>query len=202
MLELQLENIRKKLLGFSKWEHESKINGWINVATELKLPAKKIIPLSNGETISISGTIDRIDYIPHQNIIKITDFKTSDMNYSFRDCISGDSWIDPQLPLYSFILEKNLDALMENTKVKILPDPTFQISLVSIDRRGNPTEDLYNPDKNDISNCIALATEIAENILSANFHSIEGLSNGIYHRLFGTSGDITQENLLYDEALS
>lgn len=105
-VEIQLQQARRRLAGFAKWQAERTRAGW-----EIKFVEKK--PNGNqgidfefepGRTVRLKGTIDRIDYHEQQDRWQILDYKTGDSGKKpAADHQDQGKWINLQLPLYRFI---------------------------------------------------------------------------------------------------
>jgi ATP-dependent helicase/DNAse subunit B len=105
-VELQMEQLRARLLKFSQWQAARVQAGWRIVFTENteedsrgKEPTA-LFSLGNIE-IQLKGRIDRIDRHEARNELAIFDYKTADAGEKpEKTHRKRDTWIDLQLPLY------------------------------------------------------------------------------------------------------
>jgi inactivated superfamily I helicase len=99
---IQLEQLKYRLKQFARRQAELVSEGWRIYATEqpVEMPITR-----HGETITLQGRIDRIDYHPQAGY-RILDYKTSDtaktpnQTHRGRDAEGDIVWQDLQLPLY------------------------------------------------------------------------------------------------------
>lgn len=105
-VEIQLQQIRHRLQGFSKWQSERTKEGW-----EIKFVEKKPVhsrgvdfEFEPGRNVKIRGMIDRIDYHEQSGTWQILDYKTGDKGDSpYKTHLEKGNWVDLQLPLYKHI---------------------------------------------------------------------------------------------------
>jgi len=103
-VEIQIEEVRRRLLGFARVQPVLRREGWAIRYVEGKGSlAFDLAGLENSGTLKVTGKIDRIDSDPSGERWRIIDYKTSakkkDPGQAHYLSRSG-KWIDLQLPLY------------------------------------------------------------------------------------------------------
>ena len=106
-MRLQLEQARRRLYAFCVAQVALTQQGWRIVHAEDEEQARQrrgelCVPFTvDGETISLVGRIDRIDFHEPSRIVRILDYKTADTALPpLKTHFANDTWIDLQLPLY------------------------------------------------------------------------------------------------------
>ncbi|MHC4993445.1 MAG: PD-(D/E)XK nuclease family protein [Planctomycetota bacterium] len=112
---LQVEQLRRRLQAFAKWQAERAEQGWRIEHSELEIsdqdPAKLIV---EGEPFGVYGRIDRVDLNVNTGERFIIDYKTSDSGKSPKQTHRRkDDWIDLQLPLYRHLLAHHFETQSE-----------------------------------------------------------------------------------------
>jgi ATP-dependent helicase/nuclease subunit B len=149
LLELQWENIKKRLYHCATIEEELIQEGW----TILHIEQKLSFPLRD---YTLHGRIDRIDYHSEKNLYRIIDYKTGSNSYSFSKKIVSRTaplllpeieftkntkgkeehhrWTDLQMPLYCHAVQHAFPAA-ENVNICIfsIPSALGKIELNPID---------------------------------------------------------------------
>lgn len=103
-VEIQIEEVRRRLLGFARVQPALRREGWnIRYVEGARGLACDLTGLKNSGTLTLTGKIDRIDSDPSGKKWRIIDYKTSakkkdpmQAHYLQR----SQKWIDLQLPLY------------------------------------------------------------------------------------------------------
>jgi hypothetical protein len=103
-VEIQIEEVRRRLLGFARVQPALRREGWrIRFVEGARGFACDLAGLESSGTLTITGKIDRIDSDPSGEKWRIIDYKTSakkkdprQAHYSLR----SREWVDLQLPLY------------------------------------------------------------------------------------------------------
>ncbi len=120
LLELQWDNIKRRLYHCAAIETQLKKEGWTNQYIEQKLS----FPLQGYQ---VEGRIDRIDYHKERNAYRVIDYKTSSADYAYSKKIISRTgplllpeiefvrnergkpvrhrWTDLQLPLYAHAVQ-------------------------------------------------------------------------------------------------
>lgn len=103
-IRLQIEQARLRLKGFARKQAECVQEGWkIVYAERSDDPSARLrAPFAvNGETIFLTGRIDRIDYHAETKTLRILDYKTADKAVQPESSHRQQGqWVDLQLPLY------------------------------------------------------------------------------------------------------
>lgn len=105
-VEIQLQQIRHRLKGFSQWQAKRTSQGWeIKFVEKRPLdPAGADFEIEPGRTVKLRGTIDRIDYHMDRDTWQILDYKTGDKGEKPQHThLEQGQWVDLQLPLYRHI---------------------------------------------------------------------------------------------------
>jgi RecB family exonuclease len=106
---IQIEHLRIRLRGFAQWQAGWRRQGWRITGTEMH-PAggDPGVPLSvDGESVLLSGRIDRVDHNDRTGEWAVFDYKTSDTSRSPEQVHRRGRekrWVDLQLPLYRHLL--------------------------------------------------------------------------------------------------
>jgi len=110
---VQLGQAARRLEAFADWQAERRLQGWQIHAVEQpqrsadgERPAPTIV--NHDDTrMSLTGRIDRIDFHPETESWALFDYKTNDTAADPEKAhLSGDSWIDLQLPLYRHLAKQ------------------------------------------------------------------------------------------------
>jgi hypothetical protein len=106
---VQIEQARRRLNAFARWQAEWVRGGWrIRYVEEdmkkLPSPAELIV---DGRTMILTGRIDRIDYNEQTGEWAVLDYKTGDGGREPEKTHRKDgAWIDLQLPLYRHLVAR------------------------------------------------------------------------------------------------
>ncbi len=111
-VRVQTEQLRVRLRRFAQWQAGWIEDGWQVVRVEQKVETE-VSFMGSTEPVTLSGKIDRIDHNPVTGEWAIFDYKTGDQaanpDKTHRTGRGQEKeWIDLQLPLYRFLLEKVL----------------------------------------------------------------------------------------------
>jgi ATP-dependent helicase/nuclease subunit B len=101
VVKIQLDQMAIRLKQFLNTLSVHRTEGWKTIALEKRIIAP--ITLANGKvsTLQIKGQIDRIDYNPDLNELRIYDYKSSETPLSAHQSHRAkEEWIDFQLPAY------------------------------------------------------------------------------------------------------
>jgi RecB family exonuclease len=102
-VRVQVDQLRSRLHAFADWQARRAAAGWRIEEAELDVPEATL--MVDGEPMSISGRIDRIDFHPGENRRLILDYKTSERARTPEEAHrKRDEWVDLQLPLYRLLL--------------------------------------------------------------------------------------------------
>jgi ATP-dependent helicase/nuclease subunit B len=103
-VEIQVEEVRQRLLGFARVQPKLRQEGWTIRYVEGKgALAFDLAGPENPRTLSVTGKIDRIDSNPSGERWRIIDYKTSAKKrdpWRAHYLSRSRKWIDLQLPLY------------------------------------------------------------------------------------------------------
>jgi len=101
-VRLQLAQAARRLRGFANRQAEQIAEGWQIVCTESgRSTLQSEFDVGEGLSVTLRGRIDRIDYHPGNNVVRILDYKTADKAVApDKSHRKQNSWIDLQLPLY------------------------------------------------------------------------------------------------------
>lgn len=136
-IRLQAEQLRFRLDRFAQWQAAQVRDGW-RILPDL-VERKYEAPFSfDGETITLSGKIDRIDKHADGGY-RVLDYKTGDAgkwpNETHR---RSNEWIDLQLPLYKLLAELEFDYMKPvQLGYILLPKQQNQIGLAMANWDGN-----------------------------------------------------------------
>jgi ATP-dependent helicase/nuclease subunit B len=104
---VQVEQVRLRLREFAHRQAERTRDGWRIVFVE-DSESKKLLTAPwevDGQSFTLQGRIDRIDYHPKLRKLAVLDYKTADKGDApQRTHRRGDEWIDLQLPLYRHLV--------------------------------------------------------------------------------------------------
>jgi hypothetical protein len=105
-IAVQIEQLRLRLAAFAAWQAERSRSGWRIVYSED--PERQLtadFPV-DGQSFTLRGRIDRIDYHDGLACLAVLDYKTADAGLPpQRTHRRQDAWIDLQLPLYRHLLK-------------------------------------------------------------------------------------------------
>jgi ATP-dependent helicase/nuclease subunit B len=122
-VRLQIEQARLRLRSFARKQAECIQEGWQIVYAERAddRASRLCVPFPvNGESISLVGRIDRIDYHPEKRILRILDYKTADKGLKpEKTHRHQDQWIDLQLPLYRHLWQVLKLDVPEDCKIEL-----------------------------------------------------------------------------------
>ncbi len=182
-MKLQIDNLKRKLALFCEWHTDTARQGWLNISSEHPLPESSAVSLSNGTIIPFTGRIDRLDYNPASNTLRIIDIKTSDEPYTFEKCLRRGEWIDPQLPLYGTFLAGALDSLPAQCQ----SPAAIELLLLNLSSKDTYTEATLTLSEEISTSSIHIAQTVAEHILAAKFFPPKALHASFHERIFGGS---------------
>lgn len=105
-VEIQLQQMRHRLMAFAKWQSIRTKEGW-----EIRFVEKKPVDprgvdfeFDKDRHVKIRGMIDRIDFHEPSNVWQILDYKTGDKgDPPHKTHLEKGEWVDLQLPLYQHI---------------------------------------------------------------------------------------------------
>ncbi len=104
VVQIQLEQICRRLRAFAVWQTAQARDGWRIHAVERDLKME----FGRANKLVVSGRIDRIDRHEATNRFRILDYKTSDKAKTPEKVHrSNDRWVDLQLPLYRHLAWNN-----------------------------------------------------------------------------------------------
>ncbi|MEM7231255.1 MAG: PD-(D/E)XK nuclease family protein [Planctomycetota bacterium] len=105
---VQAEQLRARLHAFAHWQAEWRRSGWRIEHAEVSIPREASIQIeSDGETLGLHGRIDRIDRHEESRKRIVFDYKTSERGENpDKTHRRGGEWVDLQLPLYRFLIQK------------------------------------------------------------------------------------------------
>lgn len=106
---VQVEQLRRRLIGFADWQARRRRDGWRIHAVEWTPPGGELAFDVDGEPIGLRGRIDRID-THSDGRWAVLDYKTSDRDVAQQDPSQNHrrndgTWIDLQLPLYRLLVQ-------------------------------------------------------------------------------------------------
>jgi hypothetical protein len=106
---IQIEHLRIRLRGFARWQADWRRQGWRIAGTEMDPSGGDPgVPLEvEGESMLLSGRIDRVDRNDQTGEWAVFDYKTSDKPRSPEEVHRQGRerrWVDLQLPLYRHLL--------------------------------------------------------------------------------------------------
>lgn len=132
-VRVQLHRLRERLTAFAQQQAQWTRQGWQIQATLVERRCKTVITI-DGEPITITGTIDRVDHHPEHGY-RILDYKTSDTPHTpeqtHRHGPKDDrQWVDLQLPLYLTLVKDH--GIADNAQLGYinLPKKLDQVKLV------------------------------------------------------------------------
>jgi RecB family exonuclease len=101
-VRLQLAQAARRLKGFAQCQAGLIADGWRITYTESSRRILKTdFAVGAGQTVTLRGRIDRIDYHAGRNIVRVLDYKAADVAVApEKTHRKQDRWIDLQLPLY------------------------------------------------------------------------------------------------------
>ncbi len=104
-IRVQVEQLRRRLQAFSRWQADWVAQGWLIEDVEFT-PRKDTASLVvDGEPMYLRGRIDRIDVNTRTGGMVLFDYKTSDTPKKPQQAHqSKGEWIDLQLPLYRHLV--------------------------------------------------------------------------------------------------
>ncbi len=106
-LRVQLEQARLRLKTFAMRQASRRVQGWKIMASETPIDPEVVRLETPAGSLGLRGRIDRIDRHEETGEVQVIDYKTgdkaSDPDKAHR---KDDEWIDLQLPLYLYAMEK------------------------------------------------------------------------------------------------
>lgn len=104
-IRVQLEQLRRRLEAFSRWQAQWAADGWRIEDVEFSPTENTASLVVDGEPMFLRGRIDRIDVNERTGRRVLFDYKTSDTSKTPRQAHQrkGD-WTDLQLPLYRHLV--------------------------------------------------------------------------------------------------
>ncbi len=149
---IQIEQAELRLRAFAPAQAKRAAEGWIVKLVEEGVEAKDGLKLGDGgDTMTLIGRIDRIDYHPQLNQWAIWDYKTSETanNPVSVHWTEKDKWKDLQLPLYRHIAAKlkvdsepsvgYITLPKQAREVAFVPAKFTPEQLADADRKANET---------------------------------------------------------------
>ncbi|SFI54854.1 PD-(D/E)XK nuclease family protein [Planctomicrobium piriforme] len=104
---IQAEQARRRLAAFAGWQSRWRQQGWKIHTVERGNRAPIPFSLGKGQTVSLRGRIDRIDFNQSTGQWALFDYKTGDAGASPEKTHRyKDEWHDLQLPLYRHLAEQ------------------------------------------------------------------------------------------------
>ncbi len=113
---IQIERARKRLEAFSVWQADWRKKGWRIRDTEFSFHENsaggRVFLDVDGVELFLRGRIDRIDVHEETGEIYVLDYKTSDAavdplkSYQKKNAEGILRWVDFQLPLYHYIMQR------------------------------------------------------------------------------------------------
>lgn len=158
---LQLELARVRLESFARWQARTASDGWRILTNRIETVLSA--PLEPG--VVIKGRIDRLDR-HRDGSLRVIDYKTGDTGKSPEDVHrrrNGETreWINLQLPLYRFLLEKN---------GVISPSDDVQLGYVLLPKQDEKTGfEQAMWDRQDMEEALNRAQELVQQIRSQVF---------------------------------
>ncbi len=112
-----------RLKAFAGWQADWAMQGWQIKEVEFSVaPEQSTLALSSGTSMQLLGRIDRIDYHPRSKEWFIFDYKTGERgDLPDKTHQRNHSWIDLQLPLYRYLLERSGISGIIRTGFILLP---------------------------------------------------------------------------------
>ncbi|MDR2345408.1 MAG: PD-(D/E)XK nuclease family protein [Planctomycetaceae bacterium] len=162
---IQIERAISRLDAFARWQAERRKGGDKILHVEFRLDEKECQKTNfldvDNKKMFVIGRIDRIDYNEKNNEYTIIDYKTSNSSKSPEDVHkkkNNDEWLDFQLPLYHYILQRTGRF-----------NATINLAYVNLPRNNEVELKIANWDKQDLNDAIEQAKKIVHNIWSNNF---------------------------------
>lgn len=159
-VELQVEQLRFRLLSFARWQAQRISEGWRIHKAELGFSGKDLsLDLGGGRFMGIRGRIDRIDRHVETGEWVILDYKTGDRvsepakTHRRRD----GKWLDFQLPLYDALFKSRANG------------KTVHLGYVAISGSGECEELRAEWSETDLEEAVAGASEIARSVWDGVF---------------------------------
>lgn len=104
---IQKEHLRTRVMRFAEWNAGWRSAGWRTTAVEFEPPSEASTFIIDGEPFLLQGRIDRIDFNDRENSWAVFDYKFGEKAHEpGKSHISGEQWIDFQLPIYYHMLQK------------------------------------------------------------------------------------------------
>jgi hypothetical protein len=105
VVNVQIEQLRLRLVAFARWQTRRTSEGWRIMRAEEKFSRELRL---GGETAVVEGRIDRIDYHPDSRQWLVLDYKSGDRGDSPKEThIYRKQWVDLQLPLYRHLVQED-----------------------------------------------------------------------------------------------
>lgn len=160
-VDIQIRVMQHRLDAFADWQAKRVQSGWqIHLVEGSFGPEQHRLPLSNGQSMGLSGRIDRIDWRPETDEWEVLDYKTSDAGGSPQETHrKNGEWTDLQLPLYRFMVPQ-LGIPPEQMRLGyiLLPKDTTKVG----DCMADWTED-------DFRSAHRVACEVAQSVYEQSF---------------------------------
>lgn len=104
-VQMQLEQLRHRLLAFARWQAERTGQGWQIVHSEVDVREPQAPFEVDGRPVYLAGRIDRIDIHQDTGQCVVLDYKTGDSAKAPKETHRlGGEWVDLQLPLYRHLV--------------------------------------------------------------------------------------------------
>jgi len=105
-VRVQLEQLRRRLGAFARWQAEEWANGWTVERRYLEVPLRATLEV-DGEPFVVTGRIDRIDQ-HGDGTWRLLDYKTGEQRRTPQEVhrAPDGGWIDLQLPLYALLVRQ------------------------------------------------------------------------------------------------
>ncbi|MDR2643455.1 MAG: PD-(D/E)XK nuclease family protein [Planctomycetaceae bacterium] len=159
-ITIQIERAVSRLESFAQCQAKHRRNGNKILHVEFKLDKTECNGTNfldvDGEKTFLIGRIDRIDYNEENKKYTIIDYKTS--NKSPEDSYKNDKWLDFQLPLYNYILQRTGRF-----------SATINLAYVNLSKNNNTEIKPAKWNQPELDEAISQAKEIVRNIRANNF---------------------------------
>ncbi|MSR22416.1 MAG: PD-(D/E)XK nuclease family protein [Gemmatimonadetes bacterium] len=124
---IQVEQLRRRLHAFARWQAEWMSAGWRIQGVELSFVGEGASLAVDGEPIGLAGKVDRVDQNVETGVFCILDYKTGErvltpdeVHRRGRD--AAKVWVDLQLPLYRYLAP----SLLRDGGEPVVPTPALE----------------------------------------------------------------------------
>lgn len=158
-VNVQVEQMRRRLMAFARWQAAWANEGWEIKHTEVAAQNHDVSIASKSGSILLSGRIDRIDFNSRSGEWRVFDYKSSaSANSPAKIHQEKGEWVDLQLPLYRQIAKALGIGEQVGLGYIVLPKDVSKVGNLDANWSGEELE------KADV-----VATNVVENVLQQNY---------------------------------